>query len=68
MTFVGPEQDDLETLAKLPPELAELLRTNRGFILYGGALLASAFSSSCETALCSCSTPSWATFSRSIST
>jgi hypothetical protein len=36
VTFVGPPMDDAETFAKLPPNLAGLLRQFNGLIQFGG--------------------------------
>jgi hypothetical protein len=37
-SFVGPEPDDFQTLAKLPGDLRDLLLLANGFILFGGGL------------------------------
>jgi len=37
-SFIGPPQSDPKTMAKLPPELRDLLVTANGFIVFGGGL------------------------------
>ena len=37
ITWAGPPIDDLQTLRKLPSDLAKLMKSVNGFVQFGGA-------------------------------